>query len=139
MATYEMKLDSDLKEVYRVETLVKAIAAEHHFTPVFLYDVMLLITEATNNAVMHGNKFDRNKHAWLLCEVRGDDFYIEVRDEGAGFNLNDVPDPLAEENLLKPSGRGVFLMRQIAKHVDYTFSPEGTTVKILIPIKRETP
>jgi serine/threonine-protein kinase RsbW len=137
--TYEMKLSSDLKEVYRVETLVKAIAAEHHFAPVFLYDVMLIITEATNNAVMHGNKFAPQKNAWLKCEIIADDFYIEVRDEGDGFNPDDVPDPLAEENLLKPSGRGVFLMRQMAKDVRYVFSPAGTTVKILIPIKRDAP
>ncbi len=132
---YELILESDLNEVRRVEGFVKTISQDHHFEKNFVHDVMLLITEATNNAIVHGNKFDKTKHATLLCTIEGDYLTIEVSDEGSGFNPEEIPNPLAPENLLKPSGRGVFLIKNFAEQVDYTFSPNGTTLKIRLAIR----
>ncbi|MDX2127448.1 MAG: ATP-binding protein [Chloroherpetonaceae bacterium] len=133
---YELKLESNPQEVHRVEALIKQISAEHHFSQAFLYDVMLLVTEATNNAILHGNKCNPTKNAFLKCLIKDDELFIEVKDEGSGFDPNNLPDPLAEENLLKPSGRGVFLMRQFSQEVNYSFSESGTTLKIKVPIQR---
>lgn len=133
---YELVLESDLGEMRRVEDFVKRMCREHRFAKDFAHDLMLIVTEATNNAIIHGNKFDKAKRATLSCAIENDDLLIEVRDEGKGFNPADLPNPLAEENLLKPSGRGVFLMRQFAKRIEYVFSPTGTTVKIRLPIRR---
>lgn len=134
--TYELTLESDMKEVRRVQAFIKDIADEHHFETLFIHDITLIITEATNNAVLHGNKLDKSKHAHLICKVQDDNLFVAVLDEGAGFNPDTLPDPLAEENLLKPSGRGVFLIRQMAKDVKYDFSPAGTTVSFHIDIVR---
>lgn len=132
---YELILESDLKEVRRVEGFVKTMCQDHHFEKNFMHDVMLLITEATNNAIMHGNKFDKTKHATLLCTIEGGYLNIEVSDEGCGFNPDEIPNPLDPENLLKPSGRGIFLIKNFAKQVDYAFSPSGTTLKIRVAIR----
>lgn len=130
---YEMILQSTLNEVRRVEDMIKKIAEEHSFSETFLYDLMLVITEATNNAVIHGNKLDMSKTAYLKCQVSKQDdrdvIFVEVHDQGEGFNPEELPDPLAAENLLKPSGRGVFLMKQFAD-VQYHFSQKGTVVRI---------
>lgn len=132
---YELILESDLSEVRRVEGFVKKMCKEHRFEKNFVHDVMLLITEATNNAIMHGNKFDKDKHATLLCTIESGYLNIEVTDEGSGFNPNALPDPLAPENLLKPSGRGVFLMKNFAENVEYAFSSRGTTLKMRVAIR----
>lgn len=132
---YKLVLESDLKEIRRIEDFVKTMCREHHFDTHFSHDVMLLITEATNNAIIHGNKFDKTKHATLLCTIDGDYLNIEVSDEGQGFNPNAIPNPLDPENLLKPSGRGIFLIKNFADHVEYAFSSSGTTVKMRIAIR----
>jgi serine/threonine-protein kinase RsbW len=132
---YELILESDLNEIRRVEGFVKTMCQEHRFDKNFVHDVMLLITEATNNAIMHGNKFDKTKHARLLCTIEDGYLTIAVSDEGKGFNPNELPNPLDPENLLKPSGRGVFLIKNFADTVEYDFSSEGTTLKMRIAIR----
>ncbi|NTV44934.1 MAG: ATP-binding protein [Chlorobiales bacterium] len=137
ISIYEMVLQSTLTEVRRVEEMIKKMAEEYSFSETFIYDLMLIVTEATNNAVIHGNKLDESKTAYLKCEIdkkKGRDvLFIEVHDEGTGFNPETLPDPLAEENLLKPSGRGVFLMKQFA-NVQYQFSKTGTIVRMSIDV-----
>ncbi len=132
---YELILESDLNEVRRVEGFVKTICQEHRFEKNFVHDVMLLMTEATNNAIMHGNKFDKSKRATLLCTIESGYLTIEVSDEGEGFNPHALPNPLDPENLLKPSGRGVFLIKNFAENVEYDFSPQGTTLKMRVAIR----
>jgi serine/threonine-protein kinase RsbW len=132
---YELILESDLNEVRRVEGFVKTICQEHHFEKNFVHDVMLLITEATNNAIIHGNKFDKTKRARLLCIIENGYLTIEVSDEGEGFNPQTLPNPLDPENLLKPSGRGVFLIKNFAENVEYDFSSQGTTLKMRVAIR----
>ncbi|NTV46440.1 MAG: ATP-binding protein [Chlorobiales bacterium] len=137
ISVYEMILQSTLNEVRRVEEFVKKMAEEHFFSETFIYDLMLVVTEATNNAVIHGNKLDESKTAYLKCQIDKQDgrdrLFVEVHDEGAGFNPEELPNPLAEENLMKPSGRGVFLMKQFAD-IQYDFSKKGTVVRISIDV-----
>jgi len=132
---YELILESDLNEIRRVEGFVKTMCREHHFEKNFVHDTMLLITEATNNAITHGNQFDKSKRAVLICTIENGYLNIEVSDEGKGFNPDSLPNPLDPENLLKPSGRGVFLIKNFAEQVDYAFSPQGTTVKMRVAIR----
>ncbi len=136
---YELILESDLKEIRRVEGLVKAMCREHHFEKEFIHDVMLLVTEATNNAIMHGNQFDKTKLARLSCTIENGYLTIEVSDEGKGFDPQALPNPLDPENLLKPSGRGVFLMKHFAELVEYDFSPRGTTLRMRVAIRYSGP
>lgn len=137
IGVYEMILESTLNELRRVEEFVKKMAEEHSFSETFIYDLMLVITEAANNAVIHGNKLDETKKAYLKCLINKQEdrnqLLVEVHDEGAGFNPEELPNPLAEENLLKPSGRGVFLMKQFAD-VQYDFSKKGTVVRLKIDV-----
>lgn len=93
-----------------------------------IFAVRLALHEAANNAFRHGNRGDRAKHVWVRHRVTATEVHIEVEDQGRGFDPNQVPDPLVRENLLRPGGRGLFLMRMYMTWVSY--NREGNRVTL---------
>jgi serine/threonine-protein kinase RsbW len=93
-----------------------------------LADVAISVTEAVNNAIVHGNKKDSEKKVTLRLICEKSCICIEVEDEGKGFDLNSLPCPITEENLLKEVGRGIFIVRSLMDKVDFIFKPEGGTI-----------
>ena len=89
-------------------------------------NVVTAIIEAVANAITHGNQSDINKKIMLIVAIGERSLYVEVLDEGQGFDLGTVPDPVAPENLMKPSGRGIFLIKSLMDSVDFDFSGKGT-------------
>ncbi|MEW5763953.1 MAG: ATP-binding protein [Acidobacteriota bacterium] len=87
--------------------------------------IALSLREAVNNAVLHGNKNDFTKWVEVEMEVSGSVFTIRVWDEGAGFSPGVLSDPRRPENLFKPNGRGIFLIRQFTDHADFARSADG--------------
>lgn len=83
------------------------------------FGIRLALEEALVNAVKHGNRGDSSKTVFIRCETSEERFTIEIRDEGQGFRRGEVPDPLAPENLERPSGRGVMLMEHYMTWVQY--------------------
>ena len=90
--------------------------------------VGIAIREAVANAIKHGNRLDPDKNVEVELAVAGDEAVIRVQDCGDGFALEQVADPLAEENLLRPNGRGIFYMNNFMDEVEYAKRPEGGTV-----------
>jgi serine/threonine-protein kinase RsbW len=80
------------------------------------------------NAIKHGNKLDESKRVLVEFVILPSALEVRVQDQGAGFDPNAVPDPVAEENLLKAYGRGIFFMRQFMDEVQHSFPPRGGTV-----------
>lgn len=93
-----------------------------------LADVAISVTEAVNNAIVHGNKKDPEKKVILRLICDKNRICVEVEDEGKGFDLNSLPCPITEENLLKEVGRGIFIVRSLMDKVDFIFKPEGGTI-----------
>jgi len=93
--------------------------------------VGMAVREAVANAIKHGNLEDPDKKVEIDFGLEGDEVIIEVQDEGKGFDLAELSDPRAEENLLRPHGRGVFYMKSFMDEVDYTFLPAGGTIVTL--------
>ena len=91
-------------------------------------NIMVAVTEAVNNAIRHGNKFDKDKNVYLSLYVQPDQLKFEIEDEGTGFNYDTLDDPTAPENLENPGGRGIFLIRHLADEV--AFSKEGRRVEM---------
>ena len=85
----------------------------------------MAVREAAVNAVLHGNAYDPNKKMMVSFENTGQSLVIKVRDQGKGLDPSTVPDPLAPENLLKSSGRGIFLIRNFMDDVKLQRAPEG--------------
>lgn len=92
----------------------------------------MAVREAVTNAVIHGNKLDEAKLVELTLRNTPEVFEISVHDQGSGFNPNEVPDPTADENILRTSGRGIFFMRNFMDEVDWsTDSRGGTNVRMI--------
>jgi serine/threonine-protein kinase RsbW len=89
------------------------------------------VREAITNAMVHGNKEDEAKTVELTLNCLGRELEIEVRDQGEGFDPTSIPDPTDPANILKTSGRGIFLMRTFMDEVQWSMRPEGgTTVRM---------
>lgn len=115
----ELILKSEFEEVEKVENLLNDLQTELGFDDEFYAKLMLTVSEAATNGILHGNQLDSSKKVVLTVESDGKSLIFTSKDEGQGFIPEEVPDPLAEENLLKPSGRGVFLMKEYAETVEY--------------------
>lgn len=88
----------------------------------------LSVTEAFNNAVLHGNFLDATKMVTISFDQNDEQYFISISDEGQGFNLHEVPDPTHHLNIRKESGRGIFIMKEYADKV--TFTRNGAIVKL---------
>jgi serine/threonine-protein kinase RsbW len=85
------------------------------------------VRESVTNAIQHGNKLDLSKKVDICFEVLPDRLSICVRDQGSGFQVDDIPNPLDNDNLLKPSGRGIFYIRTFMDEVEFRSLPQGGT------------
>ncbi len=93
--------------------------------------VGIAIREAVANAIKHGNQQDPEKEVEVELAIVGDQAIIRVVDQGEGFDPQEVEDPLAPENLLKPNGRGIFYMKNFMDEIEYNSLPNGGTVVTL--------
>ena len=118
----------------RIETIAEATAAvikeaeRFGFSAEALDGIDMAVREAVTNAVVHGNAQDAGKKVEIVINRNGASFGVAVRDEGQGFDPEDVPDPTAEQNLLKASGRGILFMRAFMDEVQWTKHPAGGTI-----------
>ncbi len=119
-------LNSDINEISKVEGLVSEIFDRYHINHELYGNVLIALTEAANNAIMHGNMYDADKKVVINYNWAEPVLNIQVSDEGRGFDYNSLPDPTEPEYIDKPCGRGVFLIKRLADKVD--FDNEGSTV-----------
>lgn len=115
-----LTLKSTYKEVEKVEGFLNNLQEQLGFNDEFYARLMLTVSEAATNGVVHGNKLDASKTVTLSAYRDGNTLIVETTDQGEGFDPDKIPNPLAEENLLKDSGRGVFLMEEYADEVSYS-------------------
>ncbi len=124
-------LDSTLETVDNAEQAASDMAAESGFGEDEVLQIAMAVREAAVNAVLHGNAYDPAKKVSLDFECVGQDLVITIRDQGKGLDPAKIPDPLAPENLLKTSGRGIFLMRSFMDDVQVIPTTTGTEVKLI--------
>ena len=114
-----MRLRSELTSVDVVEQAAEEFARQAGFDTEIAEQVAMVAREATVNAVLHGNRSDGRKHVTATLEWTAESLRIGIADEGSGFDPDAVPDPLLAENLLRSSGRGIFLMRAYMDEVHF--------------------
>jgi len=112
-------LDSTLESVNQAEESVTRVAAEAGFQGEQVHEICMAVREAAINAVLHGNKYDPQKKVRVCFETKPGMLQVTITDEGPGFEPEHVPDPLAPKNLLKQSGRGIFLLRSYMDEVRF--------------------
>lgn len=124
-------LDSTLETVNSAEETASRMATEAGFAEEEVMKISMAVREAAVNAVLHGNAYDPAKKVTLAFERTGRDLVITIRDQGKGLDMSKVPDPLAPENLMKTSGRGIFLIRSFMDVVEIHPSQTGTELKMI--------
>lgn len=124
-------MDSTLETVDSAEQTASRIAADAGFGEDEVMQISMAVREAAINAVLHGNAYDPKKKVGLDFEKTAENLVITVRDQGQGLDLETIPNPLAPENLLKSSGRGIFLMRSFMDEVEIHPSQAGTEIKLV--------
>jgi serine/threonine-protein kinase RsbW len=124
-------LGSTLESVDRAEELVVDAAKKAGIEEDDALSLGMAVRECAVNAVVHGNRYNLNKKVRLTIARSPAQLIIRIADEGEGFELSDLPDPLAEENLLRHSGRGIFIIRAFTDDFDVQrLSPAGTQVTL---------
>lgn len=126
--TEQLEFESKLNNINRIEKLIDEVCEKHAINEDYYGNMLIALTEAVNNAIIHGNKQDPSKHVFLSCETQQNEVLFTVKDEGFGFDYSCIPDPTKPENLDKLNGRGVFLMKNLADEV--IFEDNGTTVRL---------
>jgi serine/threonine-protein kinase RsbW len=119
---HQVIIPSDPAEARRVQEHIEQLLQATPCQPQDLFSIKLALEEALVNAIKHGNQYDRNKKVEITYEVHGDRFVVRITDQGQGFDPADVPDPTAVENLERPCGRGLMLMRHYMTEVAYNTS-----------------
>jgi serine/threonine-protein kinase RsbW len=130
MAKYDThkiyKLESKQGSLDRVEKLIVNLRKKYDIPQDIFYNILISITEAINNAITHGNK--NNTEKFIIFEIFSSStrLLFKIKDEGEGFNPTEVDDCTATENLLKDSGRGIFIMKSLSDTFDVSSSENGT-------------
>ncbi|MDR3747600.1 MAG: ATP-binding protein [Acidobacteriota bacterium] len=133
------RLESTLESVNKAEEMTDQIAAQIGFDEDTRGGISMAVREAMINAVLHGNKYDAAKRVNLTFEQKGREMTVIVADEGNGFVPEEVPNPLAPENLLKQSGRGIFLMRTFMDEVRFRKGNSGTEITLIKRLQGNDP
>ena len=126
-----MTLASELPSVERVEAVAERFAQRAGFDEDTASHIAMVCREAAVNAVVHGNRYDPAKHVTASFQLAEEALTVEISDEGPGLDPDCCPDPLAPENLLRTSGRGIFLMRALMDEVHFRQLTPGTQITMI--------
>lgn len=127
-AIQKIDFDSSVENLRLVEKLIDQVCEEYHVNQDHYGNILIALTEAVNNAILHGNKSVKAKKIFVSFIPNQNDLLFTVEDQGEGFDYDGLPDPTDPDNIEKPSGRGVFLMRHLADSVK--FHEKGRKVEL---------
>ena len=128
MNTVNLHFNSSFDNINLVENFIVNICEKFKIEEENFGNILIAVTEAVNNAIQHGNNLDPKKSIDVAFESTPQNLSFIIADEGKGFDFNSLPDPTEPENIEKPNGRGVFLMKHLADGVD--FLENGRIVKL---------
>lgn len=122
---------SSIEYLEKVESLSVKIAQKAGFNESTIDDLSIALTELVNNAIHHGNKDDITKNVTVTFDLDQKNLRISIRDEGGGFDPNQLKNPLDPENLLAESGRGLYLVKALMDDIQFSITDEGTEITIV--------
>lgn len=128
---YSLIFPSQVEYIEKVEALTEKACAQAKFSEDERDSMAIAVTEAVNNAILHGNKKNPEKNVHVNITATADTVRVTIRDEGDGFNPQRIDNPLEPQNLLKESGRGVFIVRSLMDEVSFDFSKGGTEITLV--------
>jgi serine/threonine-protein kinase RsbW len=123
-----IEIPSLAENIRMIESFIDNAKEKYHLNDDIYGNIMIAVTEAVNNAIKHGNRNDSSKNVALSLSLAEGLIKFKVEDEGTGFDYHNLPDPTTAENLEKPGGRGIFLMKHLADEVE--FAENGKVVEL---------
>lgn len=129
MNNIKIEIPSLPENIRIVESFIDNAKERFHLDDDIYGNIMIAVTEAVNNAILHGNHEDRTKNVLLHLALMEKNLQFTVQDQGTGFDYHHLPDPTSPENLSKPGGRGIFLMRNLCDEVK--FHDSGRKVELI--------
>lgn len=128
MNTINIQIPSLLENIRIVKSFIDNAKDKYDLDDDIYGNIMIAVIESVNNAIVHGNNADKEKNVDLSLLFDEEQIRFIITDEGNGFNINDLPDPTAPENLERTGGRGIFLMKHLADEV--SFKNDGQEVEL---------
>ena len=125
---HSIDFPSNAENIHLVEKMIDAVCDEQKIAEDYYGNILMAMTEAVNNAIHHGNGLNPNKKTSVSFDRNEKQLKFTVTDEGIGFDFENLPDPTSPENLEKPNGRGIFLMKNLADEI--SFEDEGRKVEL---------
>ncbi len=129
---HSIDFPSTAENIHLVEQMIDSVCEEQQVAEDHYGNILIAMTEAVNNAIHHGNGLNPNKKTSVSFDRNEKQLKFTVTDEGVGFDYENLPDPTAPENLEKPNGRGIFLMKNLADEIN--FEDEGRKVELTFNI-----
>ncbi len=130
-SSFKLVLPSKIDKIEEAAYFAEKIARKMHFSKNMIDDIAIATTEVVSNAIIHGNKSNVEKKVTVDIVAKSDQIVITVTDEGAGFKLKEVKNPLLPENLLKENGRGIYILMSLMDEIDYHITETGTMVTLI--------
>ena len=127
-----INIASKVENLREVEKIVDEISAKFNIGTEVYGNILIACIEAVNNAIAHGNKLDPERNVEVIFNIDDNKLMVTTKDEGKGFDFDNVPDPTAPENIENVSGRGVFLMKQLSDGLK--FYDEGRVSEMVFNI-----
>lgn len=134
MKTLSLILKSRRSEVRKFEELLEQANKEFKLETEKYINLQIACSEAIINAIVHGNKEDENKKVHTNIQYNEVFMAIRIKDEGKGFNMESLPDPTANENIMKESGRGIFIIKSLVDEFHCNSSDNGT--EFILAVKK---
>ena len=132
MKNLSFKLSSTRDNVRNVEKCIEDARKEYRIDEDVYGNMLVAVTESVTNAIIHGNQLDESKNVTLHMNLSDSKVFINVEDEGKGYDYENVPDPTLPENLHKPGGRGIFLIKHLCDKVN--FYDNGRKVELVFNV-----
>lgn len=121
-------LPSTIETLAKVEQIIEDIRTDHSIPEEIYGNILVSISEAVNNAIKHGNKYNPDKEIDFSFDTTDKEYIFSIKDEGEGFDFTNTPDPTHPDNIDKVDGRGIFIMQNLSDTIE--FEEEGRIVKI---------
>jgi len=128
MKSIRIEIPSLTENIRMIESFIDNAKDKFHLNDDIYGNIMIAVTEAVNNAIKHGNRNNSSKNVALALSMEDGLIKFKIEDEGEGFDYHNLPDPTAPENIEKPGGRGIFLMKHLSDEV--TFKESGRVVEL---------
>lgn len=128
MNTISIQVPSITENIRMIESFIDNAKERYQLDDDIYGNIMIAVTEAVNNAIKHGNSNNKSKNVFLSLSLNKNLIQFVIKDEGSGFDYVNLPDPTAPENLEKPGGRGIFLMKHLSDEVN--FKENGRIVEL---------